>query len=154
MSVATLRRFVKAVAIYSLLVVPPVVGLLAILHFGADLRPPHSIGGDWVLSGPAPTCPPFDFGGKPVTLRISQSGLRAVGKLSDASHAALSLEIEGDTITGEQGPAIECHVGISAELAATGSSSELVGVLRWPGCTGCGDQAFRASRARRTEGTR
>lgn len=154
MSSATLRRFAKAVAIYSLLVVPPVAGLLAVLHLGEDLRPPRSIGGDWLLSGSAPACAPFDFGGKPVTLRISQSGLRAVGKLSDASHATLSLELDGDAITGEQGRASGCHVAIAARLAASGSSSDLVGVLGWPGCTGCSDQAFRASRAPRTGGPR
>ncbi len=149
-----MHRFAKAVAIYSLLVVPPAAGLLAILHLGDDLRPPRSVGGDWVVSGAAPTCPAFDFGGKPVTLGISQSGLRAVGKLSDASHAALSLEIDGDALTGEQGGTSGCRVGIAARLAASGASSELVGVLRWPGCTGCSEQAFRASRAPRAGGSR
>ena len=149
MSSGTLRRIARAVAIYSLLVMPPAGGLFAILHLGKDLRPPRSIGGDWLLAGAAPACSRFDFGGKPATLRISQSGLRAVGKLSDASHATLSLEIDGDAVTGE-GQTSGCHVGIAARLAASGSSSDLVGVLRWPGCTGCSDQAFRASRAPRT----
>ena len=148
MSSATLR-FAKAVAIYSLLVVPPVAGLLAILHFGADLQPPHSIGGEWLLSGAVPACTPFDFGGKPPTLAISQSGLRAVDKLSDASHAALSLEIASDTIADEQ-DRDGCRVAISAQLASGG----LVGVLRWPGCTGCTEQAFRASRALASGGSR
>ena len=154
MSSVTLRRFARAVAIYSLLVVPPAVGLLAILHCGDDLRPPRSIGGDWLVSGSAPACRPFDFGGHPVMLGISQSGLRAVGKLSDTSHAALSLEIEGATITGEQDGASGCHVALAAQLAANGSGSELVGVLRWPGCGGCVDQPFRASRALHAGGAR
>ncbi len=154
MSFATLRRFSIAVAIYSLLVVPPVAGLLAILHFGRDLRPPRSIAGEWLLPGPAPACSPFDFGGKPATLKISQSGLRAVGKLSDASHAALSLEIDGDTITGEEGGASGCHVALAAQLVASGPNSDLVGVLRWPGCSGCSDQTFHASRAPRAKGPR
>ena len=146
MSFATVGRFARAVAVYSLLVVPPVVGLLAILDLGEDLRPPRSIGGDWRLAGSAQPCPAFDFGNKPATLRISQSGLRAIGKLSDASRAALSIEIDGDTVTGEQ-TASGCHVALAARLAATGSTSELVGVLRWPGCTACPEQPFRASRA-------
>ena len=154
MSAASLRRLAKAVAIYSLLVVPPVAGLLAILHFGEDLRPPPSIGGEWLLAGSAPACPPFDFGATPVTLGISQSGLRAVGKLSDAAHTALSLDIDGDSITGDQGGASGCRVAIAARLAAGAANSELVGVLRWPGCTGCVDRAFRASRAPRTGAAR
>ncbi len=144
-------RFAKAVAIYSLLVVPPVAGLLAILHVGQDLQPPRSIGGDWLLPGSAPACPSFDLGVQPVTLKISQSGLRAVGKLA---HAVLSLQIAGETVTGEQDGASGCHVALAAQLAASGANGDLVGVLRWPGCTGCPDQAFRASRAPRTGGTR
>jgi hypothetical protein len=146
MSSATLHRFAKAVAIYSLLVVPPVFGLLAILHLGEDLRAPRSIGGDWKVSGSIATCRSFVFGDTPATLTISQSGLRAVGKLSDASHTALSLEIEGTTITGEQDQATGCHVALAAQLSA---SSELVGVLRWPGCTGCSEQPFHALRGAR-----
>ncbi len=144
-------RFAKAVAIYSLLVVPPVAGLLAILHVGRDLQPPRSIGGDWLLPGSAPACSSFDLGGQPVKLKISQSGLRAVGKLS---HAVLSLQIAGETITGEQDGACGCHVALAAQFAASGANSDLVGVLRWPGCTGCLDQAFRASRAPRAGGPR
>lgn len=145
MSSASLR-FAKTVAIYSLLVVPPVAGLLAILHVGVDLRPPHSIGGDWLLAPAAPGCSAFDFAGKPITLGISQSGLRAVGKLSDASHAAISLELDGDMLAGEQDGGSGCHVELGARLASAG---ELVGVLRWPGCSGCSDQEFHATRAPR-----
>jgi hypothetical protein len=149
-----LHRFARTAAIYSVLVVPPVAGLLAILHLGADLRPPRSIGGAWLISDPAPACRPFGFGGNAVTLSISQSGVRAVGTLSDASHAVLSLELDGDTIAGAQGRANGCHVSIEARLASSGSNRGLVGVLRWPGCTGCSDQAFHASRALPTGGTR
>lgn len=148
---SALRRTSRAVAIYSLLVVPPVVGLLAILHAGKDLRPPRSIGGDWLLAGSG--CPEFDFGAKPVTLAVSQSGVRAVGKLSDTTHAVLSLAIAGDAVTGEQHGTAGCRVELDARLAAD-PSSELVGVLRWPGCRGCVDQPFRASRAPRGGGGR
>ncbi len=141
MSSAALR-LAKAVAIYSLLVVPPVAGLLAILHLGDDLHPPRSIGGTWQLSGSAPACRPFEFGDKPVTLAISQSGLRAVGKLSDVSHTTLSIMLDGDAIAGEQSTG-GGHAAIAARIGAT---SDLVGVLRWPGCAGCAEQPFRASR--------
>lgn len=139
MSSATLR-FAKAIAIYSLLVVPPVAGLLAILHLGTDLRPPHAIGGDWVL-GAAPACAPFE-GHADATLKISQSGLRAVGKLS---HAPVALTIDGDVVVGEQVRTDGCRVAIDARL----TGGELVGVMHWPGCTGCAEQPFRAARAPR-----
>jgi hypothetical protein len=139
MSSATLR-FAKAIAIYSLLVVPPVAGLLAILHLGTDLHPPHAVGGDWLLAA-SPACTPFE-GHADATLKISQSGLRAVGQLS---HTPVALTIDGDAIAGEQVRTDGCHVAIYARL----TGGELVGVMRWPGCTGCIEQPFRATRAPR-----
>ena len=122
-----MTRPIKSILAYFLLVVPPLGGLLAILHFGQDLEPPRSIGGSWAID---PGC---GLGG---TLKIAQSGPRAEATL-DAAH--LSLELDGDHLVGTGG------CGIDARVAG----DTLTGTAQ---CAACPATPFHAVRTPRPPG--
>lgn len=126
-----------------MLVVPPGAGLALILHAGQRLRPPPSIGGDWVITRPGhETCGRMPAG-QPLELHVSQSGTRAQATFSDPGHTALELELRGTALGGAQSGG-GCRLALDATLQE--SSRELDGTLHWRGCPGCADEPFHASR--------
>ncbi len=123
-----MTRPIKSILAYFLLVVPPLCGLLAILHVGQDLEPPRSIGGTWMIEGR--TCATG-------TLRVSQSGLRAQATL-DAMHASVALALDGDHVVGSGTCSVDARV----------DGDVLDGTLA---CADCPATAFHAIRKPRPQ---
>ena len=127
--------------LYPLLVLPPVAGLILILHAGGSLRAPRSIGGDWLVTRSG-SCAGLRSPG-PLELHIAQSGRHAVGTFNDDAHTTVALAIRGRSVSARDA-AGACAAAL--ELEAPQGDGPLAGTLHWRGCGGCPDERFVAAR--------
>lgn len=135
-----IRRAAKTLAIYTLLVVPPVAGLILILHAGGSLDAPRSVGGDWVVTR-SPSCAALRSS-KPLELHIAQSGERATGTFNDDAHTTVAFAIRGRSVSAHA--VGDCAAAF--ELHAPDGDAPLAGTLHWNRCGGCDDEPFTATR--------
>jgi hypothetical protein len=148
---ATTSHPSKSLLAYSILVLPPFCGLLAILHVGQQLESPRSIGGTWIIDHSSSGDPCIDrvLAESQRTLRVSQSGSHADLTFLNETHTSLSLELHGDRVTGVGRDRIFAHCGelvFEARLAPAPGSDTLTGTLRRFGCKDCPITSFRAVR--------
>ncbi len=148
-----MRHLVKTTVIYLCLVSPPFFGLVGILEVGKGISAPRSIGGDWQLDDAsrqqaAATCPGVEFEKQP-TIKISQSGLRAEVVFADKAKTKLSVEIDGEHVTGSGGASAggcDQPLTLDARLSGQGAGARLVGSLERRGCASCPAAEFRAGK--------
>lgn len=136
------RRFIA----YFCLVVAPLCGIAAILHFGRDLSAPLSVNGSWRLEG--------DFSrlaGKPCgnslsgPLDISQSGTHLTLGFAGSRRPATTGRLAGNRLTAtvcqDAGGAL-----LAATISGTGAGRRLEGSFTLSDCTGCEPLPFQAVR--------
>ena len=149
-----MRHLIKSTVIYLLLVSPPFLGLIGIIHLGNGIAAPRSFGGEWQLDdassqAAAQRCSGLVFEKQP-TLKVSQSGRRAELIFADKAKTKLAVRIDDQRITGSgRAPgAGDCDrpLSLDARLEDKGASAAIVGTLERRGCSSCPASPFRAGR--------
>jgi hypothetical protein len=144
---------------YTVLVVLPLLGLVAILNYGRRLAAPLSVDGVWNFEASPDglaglLCVKADV---PIqgALTISQSGKALVLRMGDAPQIGAIGSIEGNTITASVLPLMGpqragCGNGrlltLSAAVAAHVHPRSLVGALNAKDCAACPSVKFHAVR--------
>jgi hypothetical protein len=128
----------KSAALYLLMVGVPLLGLVAILHWGESITPPPHVGGAWTIEA-ACSGVPAEQG-----LVVDQSGRFLRAKFVDG--VAGKGRLEGDrftaTITATVGACAGHELGIDARL----DNERLVGTIHGPQCSACPASDFVAGR--------
>lgn len=150
----------KAFLQYLVLIGVPLLGLLAVLHYGNRLQAPIFIGGTWVIDPPdleipQPVCTPFGFATGRQEMTFSQSGRYVEVRFDDPdSHAAgkldgLTLIAEGRTSgsamdgTCPEQTAVEVQLHFESGIEA---SDGFVGQWILADCESCPPLSFTGER--------
>lgn len=146
---SSLSHHTRSLLAYLVLVVPPFCVLLTVLHFGKAIEPPRSIGGTWTLEFVGHEHEQAPCALVVTTLETQQSGPKAQAALrGEASSYSLSITLDGAHLSGSTSRNVTDACQRVELVAHVESRDELTGTLRRPGCEGCTEVSFRATRKR------
>ena len=128
----------KTAAVYLVLVGAPLLGMFAVLHWGASLQPPAHIGGAWSVEQACSAVP------TPTELVVDQSGKFLRAKLS--AGVVGRGRLEGDRITATVVSNVGACSGEELAVDARVEGERLVGTIRGATCSACPASTFVAGR--------
>lgn len=155
----------RALSIYLLFVGIPLLGVLAVLHFGQRIRPLTSVAGTWTIEadfGPVAISPCASLVTtiKQPALSITQSGRQLVFRLTNDEKTTFDGEFGGTTLTGgipiseKEAESLPCGgpngVYLKAEMNSDTKPVQLDGQLVIAGCR-CSPLPFKATRQQPVE---
>jgi hypothetical protein len=128
----------KSAALYLLMVGVPLLGLVAILHWGESIAPPPHVGGAWSIEAACSGVPPESG------LVVDQSGRFLRAKFRDG--IAGKGRLEGDRFTATVTATVGACSGQDLAIDARLEDERLVGTIQGPQCSACPASDFVAGR--------